>query len=35
MNARIPAIALALAFATPLPAQPPQTLQDEYAVTTF
>ena len=32
MNARIPAIALALAFATPLLAQPPQTLQDEYAV---
>ena len=32
MNARLPAIALAPAFATPLLAQPPQTLQDEYAV---
>ena len=32
MNARIPAIALALTFATPLLAQPPQTVQDEYVV---
>ena len=32
MNARIPALALALTFATPLLAQPPQTVQDEYAV---
>ena len=32
MNTRIPAIAIAFALATPLLAQPPQTMQDEYAV---
>jgi hypothetical protein len=32
VNTQIPAIALALAFAPPVLAQPPQTLQDEYAV---
>jgi hypothetical protein len=32
MKTRMPAIAIALALATPLLAQPAQTLQDEYAV---
>ena len=32
MKTRMPAIAIALVLATPLLAQPPQTLQDEYAV---
>ena len=32
MKPRIPAIAIALALATPLLAQPPQTVQDEYAL---
>ncbi len=32
MNARIPVIAFALIVAAPLLAQPPQTVQDEYAV---
>ena len=31
MKTRLPAIALALTLATPLLAQPPQTVQDEYA----
>ena len=32
MKTRFPAIAIALALATPLLAQPPQTVQDEYAL---
>ena len=32
MNTRLPAIAIALGLSAPLLAQPPQTVQDEYAL---